>query len=122
MIVPPGSRRRGAYKDDDDDDDDDDDVWASVFERDDETWGGTLEIVDSRTGSAYRIPISEDGTSMPPRLKILKCRGRRERVGRVRPGVHEYQSVRVKISFIDGNKGILRYRGRDRDVSGEVRI
>jgi citrate synthase len=74
--------------------------------------GGTLEIVDSRTGSAYRIPISEDGTVNASAFKDIKVPGGDEN-GLVvyDPGYTNTSPCVSRISFIDGNKGILRYRG-----------
>ena len=74
--------------------------------------GGTLEIVDSRTGRAYRIPISEDGTVNASAFRDIKAPGGDEN-GLVvyDPGYTNTSPCVSRISFIDGNKGILRYRG-----------
>ena len=91
-------------------------MWArGVFERDDEeTWGWHAhEIVDSRTGSAYRIPISEDGTVNASAFKDIKVPGGDENglVVYTTRGTRTRVRACQEISYIDGNKGILRYRG-----------
>ena len=69
----------------------------------------TLTITDNRTGKAYELPI-QDGTI---RATDLGDQGRR---GRLRPDDYDPAFVntaacRSAITYIDGDKGILRYRG-----------
>ena len=69
-----------------------------------------LKIVDGRTGKSYDVPI-ENGTIRGTDLKKIKS-------GPEDPGLMVYDpaymntaSCRSAITFIDGDKGILRYRG-----------
>src|SRR6266571_4514963 len=71
---------------------------------------GMLQITDSRTGRSYEIPIT-DGAIRATDLRQLK-------VSEDDPGIVSYDpaflntaSCRSAITFIDGEKGILRYRG-----------
>lgn len=66
-------------------------------------------MTDNRTGKTYTIPI-EDNTIHASKLFAIKAPG----VGGLRsfdPAYLYTCSARSKISFIDGDKGILRYRG-----------
>ncbi|HUQ48549.1 MAG TPA: citrate synthase [Gemmatimonadaceae bacterium] len=72
---------------------------------------GTLEIKDSRTGKSYTLPIN-DGAIRANDLKQIKTPDADD------PGLLSYDpaflntaSCRSAITFIDGDKGILRYRG-----------
>ena len=69
----------------------------------------TLSITDNRTGKQYEIPI-QDGTVRAADLRQLKAR---DDAGLLSydPGYINTASCRSAISFIDGDKGILRYRG-----------
>ncbi len=70
----------------------------------------TLTITDNRTGKSYELPIT-DGTIRTVDLKQIKA-------GAEDPGLMAYDpaflntaSTRSSITDIDGDKGILRYRG-----------
>jgi citrate synthase len=70
----------------------------------------TLTITDNRTGKSYEIPI-EHGAIQATDLKRIK-------VSDSDPGVLSYDQgfvntavCKSKISYIDGERGILRYRG-----------
>ncbi len=72
---------------------------------------GTIEVRDSRTGETYNLPIN-DGAIRANDLKKIKTRDEDD------PGLLSYDpaflntaSCRSAITFIDGDKGILRYRG-----------
>ena len=72
---------------------------------------GTLEIKDSRTGKSYTLPVAGHairGTD----LKQLKTDAPGD-LGLVSydPAFLNTASCRSAITFIDGDKGILRYRG-----------
>lgn len=72
---------------------------------------GSLSVVDNRTGKKYDIPISDHGTIKGTDLKKITAGG--DGVG-IRPYDNGYvntTAVKSKISFIDGDKGVLRYRG-----------
>src|SRR5438046_8351890 len=71
---------------------------------------GTLSVTDNRTGRTYQIPI-EDGTIRASALRQI-------RTGEDDPGLMSYDpaftataSCRSAITYIDGDQGILRYRG-----------
>ncbi len=72
---------------------------------------GTIEVKDSRTGNSYTLPIN-DGAIRANDLKQIKTADADD------PGLLSYDpaflntaSCRSAITFIDGDKGILRYRG-----------
>ena len=70
----------------------------------------TLSITDNRTGKQYEIPI-QDGTLRAADLRQLKVREDDAGLVSYDPGFINTASCRSAISFIDGEKGILRYRG-----------
>ncbi|KAG1335287.1 Citrate synthase, glyoxysomal [Cocos nucifera] len=57
--------------------------------------GGLLTVTDGRTGKSYEIKVSEEGTG----LKLYD------------PGYLNTAPVRSSICYIDGDEGIVRYRG-----------
>ncbi|HVF39179.1 MAG TPA: citrate synthase [Gemmatimonadaceae bacterium] len=72
---------------------------------------GAIDITDSRTGQTYNLPIT-DGSIRAADLKKVKTPDEDD------PGLLSYDpaflntaSCRSSITFIDGDKGILRYRG-----------
>jgi citrate synthase len=70
----------------------------------------TLSVTDSRTQLTYEIPI-EDGAIRAMDLRKIKTG--REDFGLMTydPALLNTASCRSSITFIDGEKGILRYRG-----------
>ncbi|KAG0598229.1 hypothetical protein M758_12G056100 [Ceratodon purpureus] len=72
---------------------------------------GTLTIVDNRTGKKYEVPISEGGTVKATDFKKITAGGDGVGLRMFDPGYLNTAPVRSKISYIDGDKGILRYRG-----------
>ena len=70
----------------------------------------TLTITDNRTGKQYEVPI-QDGTVRAADLRQLKVREDDAGLVSYDPGYINTASCRSAISFIDGEKGILRYRG-----------
>jgi citrate synthase len=79
--------------------------------------GGTLELRDSRTGNAYSTPITTEGPEgdtyvRAAELKQVK-RGEPGEFGLLSydPAFMNTASCKSAITFIDGDKGILRYRG-----------
>ncbi|MGH7926017.1 MAG: citrate synthase [Candidatus Binatus sp.] len=71
----------------------------------------TLSITDNRNGKKYEIPIEEGDVIRAADLRQIK-------VGKDDFGLMSYDpaftntaSCRSRITFIDGDKGILRYRG-----------
>src|SRR5438876_333001 len=73
--------------------------------------GSGLEIKDTRTSKTYPIPIAE-GAIRANDLKKIKT-GDPDDLGLVSydPAFLNTASCRSAITFIDGDKGILRYRG-----------
>jgi citrate synthase len=70
----------------------------------------TLSILDNRTGKKYDIPI-ENGTIRAAALRQIKIKD--DDVGMLSydPALMNTAVVKSRITYIDGNKGILEYRG-----------
>jgi len=73
--------------------------------------GSALEIKDTRTNKTYTVPITDDAIRAPD-LKKIKTDDPDD-LGLVSydPAFLNTASCRSAITFIDGDKGILRYRG-----------
>jgi citrate synthase len=71
---------------------------------------GTLTAVDSRTGRSYEFPISEDTI---PAIKLRGIKVHEEDFGMLSfdPALLNTAVCHSAITFIDGDKGILDYRG-----------
>ena len=70
----------------------------------------TLTIVDNRTNRTYTLPI-ENGTIRSMDLRQIKTDPNDFGLMGYDPAFMNTASCRSKITFIDGDKGILRYRG-----------
>ena len=70
----------------------------------------SLSITDNRTGTAYEVPIA-DGTINAIDLRQIKTDPEDFGLMTYDPAFMNTASVKSKITFIDGDKGILRYRG-----------
>ena len=70
----------------------------------------TLTIVDNRTGKKYELPI-EDGTIKAMDLRQIKASDEDFGLMTYDPAFMNTANCRSSITFIDGDKGILRYRG-----------
>jgi citrate synthase len=70
----------------------------------------TLTITDNRTGQQYEIPI-EDGTIRATELRKIKTHEDDFGLMTYDPAYMATASCRSAITFIDGEKGILEYRG-----------
>jgi len=70
----------------------------------------TLSITDNRTGRQYEIPI-EDGTIRSIDLRQIRVSEDDFGLMTYDPGFMNTASCRSSITFIDGDKGILEYRG-----------
>lgn len=70
----------------------------------------TLTIIDNRTGRKYEIPIQEGAVNA---TDLRQIRVGEDDYGLVSydPGFMNTASCQSRITFIDGDKGILRYRG-----------
>ena len=70
----------------------------------------TLTITDNRTGKTYEIPI-EDDTIRAMELRKIKVADEDFGMMTYDPAFMNTASCRSSITFIDGDKGILQYRG-----------
>jgi len=70
----------------------------------------TLSITDNRTGKTYEIPV-KDGTIHATDLRQIKTDPEDFGLMSYDPAFNNTASCRSAITFIDGDKGILRYRG-----------
>jgi citrate synthase len=69
----------------------------------------TLTIIDNRTGKKYDVPVSNGAIKATDlfQIKISEDEG----LVSYDPGFMNTASCQSRITFIDGDKGILRYRG-----------
>jgi citrate synthase len=74
------------------------------------TSADTLTITDNRTGKSYEIPI-EDETIRATALRNIKVNDDDFGLMTYDPAYMATASCRSAITFIDGDKGILEYRG-----------
>jgi len=77
-----------------------------------------LTITDNRTGQSYTLPI-ENGTIRAMDLRKIKTGPEDFGLMTYDPAFMNTASCRSAITFIDGDKGILRYRGYPIDVLAE---
>src|SRR5262245_323913 len=70
----------------------------------------TLTITDNRTGKQYEVPIT-DGTIRATDLKKIKTTPEDGGLATYDPAFMNTAACRSKITYIDGDKGILIYRG-----------
>src|ERR1700750_3079110 len=74
------------------------------------TAGDTLTITDNRTGQTYEVPI-EDGTIRAPALRDIKVNEDAFGLMTYDPAFMNTASCRSAITYLDGEAGILEYRG-----------
>jgi citrate synthase len=74
------------------------------------TASDTLTITDNRTGRTYQVPI-EDGTIRAPALRDIKVDDEDFGLMTYDPAFMNTASCRSAITYIDGDRGILEYRG-----------
>ncbi|KAJ0113785.1 hypothetical protein Patl1_02638 [Pistacia atlantica] len=72
---------------------------------------GALTVVDERTGKRYQINVSEEGTVKATDLKKIATGKNDKGLKLYDPGYLNTAPVRSSICYIDGDEGILRYRG-----------
>jgi citrate synthase len=70
----------------------------------------TLSITDNRTGKTYEVPIT-DGTIRTMDLRQIKATETDFGIMGYDPAFMNTASCRSAVTFIDGDEGILRYRG-----------
>src|ERR687889_474716 len=78
--------------------------------------GPALEIKDTRTGTGYSVPILEKGTEGDTAIRAMDLRPIKQNPDEFGlmtydPAFMNTASCKSAITFIDGDKGILRYRG-----------
>ena len=79
---------------------------------------GTLKITDTRNGKEYELPI-ENGTIKALDLRKIKVSDDDFGLMTYDPAFMNTASCKSKITFIDGDKGILEYRGYPIDQLAE---
>jgi citrate synthase len=77
-----------------------------------------LTITDNRTGKSYTLPI-ENGTVRAMELRKIKTDADDFGLMSYDPALMNTASTKSAITFIDGNKGILEYRGYPVDQLAE---
>ena len=70
----------------------------------------TFTIVDNRTGKQYEVPV-EHSTIKARDLRQIKVDPDEFGTMTYDPGYDNTASCKSSITYIDGDKGILRYRG-----------
>ncbi len=70
----------------------------------------TLTITDNRTGKSYEVPITHD-TIRAADLRQIKVDSKEFGMMSYDPAFNNTASCISKVTFIDGDAGILRYRG-----------
>jgi citrate synthase len=78
----------------------------------------TLTITDNRTGKSYTLPV-ENGTIRAMDLRQIKTGPEDFGLMTYDPAFVNTASCRSAITYIDGDRGILRYRGYPIDVLAE---
>jgi len=81
-----------------------------------DTAAAALEIKDTRTGTEYSVPIMTDGVVGDTTIRAMDLRQiktKPDQFGMMTydPAFMNTASCKSAITFIDGGKGILRYRG-----------
>src|ERR1700741_4421875 len=78
----------------------------------------SLTITDNRTGKQYELPIQE-GTIKAMDLRQIKLADEDFGLMTYDPAFMNTASCKSRITFIDGDKGILEYRGYPIDQLAE---
>jgi citrate synthase len=71
----------------------------------------TLTITDNRTGKSYEIPVAEGGVIRATDLRQIKTDKDDAGLMTYDPAYMNTAACRSRITYIDGDKGILEYRG-----------
>ncbi|HLA79686.1 MAG TPA: citrate synthase [Vicinamibacteria bacterium] len=77
-----------------------------------------LRVTDERTGKSYELPI-QDGTIRAMDLRQIKVSADDFGLMTYDPGFMNTASCKSRITFIDGDRGILNYRGYPIDQLAE---
>src|SRR5882762_8782277 len=78
----------------------------------------TLTITDNRTGKQYEVPIEND-TIKATDLRQIKTSDADFGLMTYDPAFMNTASCKSRITFIDGDKGVLEYRGYPIDQLAE---
>ncbi len=78
----------------------------------------SLTVRDNRTGQEYELPIT-DGTIRAADLGQIKVDGNEPGLAAYDPGFTNTASCRSAVTYIDGDQGILEYRGYPIDQLAE---
>ena len=78
----------------------------------------TLTVTDNRTGEVYEVPVT-DGAISAMDLRQVKVKPEDFGMLSYDPGFKNTASCRSEITFIDGDEGILEYRGYPIDQLAE---
>ena len=70
----------------------------------------TLTFTDNRTGRTYEVPIA-DGAIRAAELRRVKTTDDDFGLLTYDPALMNTAAVKSRVTFIDGDRGILRYRG-----------
>ena len=79
----------------------------------------TLTITDNRTGKQYEIPVAEGGVVRATDLRQIKTDSDDAGLMTYDPAFMNTSACRSRITYIDGDKGILEYRGYPIDQLAE---
>jgi citrate synthase len=71
----------------------------------------TLTVIDNRTGKTYEIPIEEGGVIRAAAFRDIKNGPDDFGLMTYDPALFNTAVCRSRITYIDGDRGILRYRG-----------
>lgn len=82
------------------------------------TVSDTLTITDNRTGKTYEVPV-EDGTIRATALRSIKVNDSDFGVMSYDPAFMNTASCRSAITYLDGEAGVLEYRGYPIDQLAE---
>jgi citrate synthase len=80
--------------------------------------GDTLTVTDNRTGKSYDVPITDD-TIRATDLRQIKVKDEDFGMMTYDPAFMNTAACRSAITYIDGDRGILRYRGYPIDQIAE---
>ncbi|RZC92795.1 hypothetical protein C5167_028054 [Papaver somniferum] len=72
---------------------------------------GSFTVIDERTGKKYQIQVSENGTIKAADFKKITTGRFDKGLKLYDPGYQNTAPVRSSICYVDGDEGILRYRG-----------
>jgi citrate synthase len=70
----------------------------------------TLRVIDERTGREYRVPI-EDGAVRATALREIRATNGDRGLVSYDPGLLNTAVCKSRITWVDGERGVLRYRG-----------